>query len=89
MNRIESKMRTHVWPVSRMCTAGCATTLERSVAALPGVSAANANFPAGTLKVDYDPARLSSAQIAEIIRAEGFSCYQGTPGERSGDQFRQ
>ena len=73
-------MRTHVWPVGRMCTAGCATTLERSVAALSGVCAANANFPAGTLRVDYDPSRLSPGQIAEAIRAEGFSCNHGAPG---------
>jgi Cu2+-exporting ATPase len=64
-----------------MCTAGCATTLERSVAAIPGVSAANANFPAGTLKVDYDPAMLSPGLIADAIRANGFSCNHGTPGE--------
>lgn len=81
MNRIDSKIRTHTWPVGRMCTAGCATTLERSLAALPGVLAANANFPAGTLKVDYDPASLSPGRIADVIRAEGFSCNQGTPGE--------
>jgi Cu2+-exporting ATPase len=64
-----------------MCTAGCATTLERSVAAIPGVSAANANFAAGTLKVDYDPARLSPGQIADAIRDQGFSCDHGTPSE--------
>ncbi|HEY8329078.1 MAG TPA: copper-translocating P-type ATPase [Rhodanobacter sp.] len=80
MNKIASKMRTHVWPVGRMCTAGCATTLERSVSATPGVSAANANFPSGTLKVDYDPDRLSPGQIAGVIRGAGFSCNHGTPG---------
>lgn len=63
-----------------MCTAGCAATLERSVSATPGVSAANANFPSGTLKVDYDPDRLSPEQIAAVIRSAGFSCNQGTPG---------
>lgn len=44
-----------MWPVGRLCTAGCATTLERSVAVIPGVSAANTNFSAGTLKAEYDP----------------------------------
>jgi Cu2+-exporting ATPase len=56
-----------------MCTAGCATTLERCVAALPGVAVATANFTAGTLMVDYDATRLSPGQIADAIRAEGFS----------------
>jgi Cu2+-exporting ATPase len=76
LNRVNSKTRMHVWPVGGMCTTGCAKTLERGVAALPGVLAANANFSAGTLKVDYDPARLSPGQIADAIRAEGFSCNQ-------------
>ena len=76
-------MRSHVWPVGGMCTAGCATTLERSVAAIPGVSATNANFSAATLKVEYEPSRLSPGQIAEAIRAEGFSCNHGAPGEVS------
>lgn len=79
MNKIASKMRTHVWPVGRMCTAGCATTLERSVCAIPGVSTASANFASGTLKVDYDPDLLSPGQIAGVIRSAGFSCNHGTP----------
>lgn len=49
--------------------------------ALPGVSAANASFSAGTLKVDYDPGRVLPGLIAEAIRAVGFSCNHGTPGE--------
>ncbi|MHB8912915.1 MAG: heavy metal translocating P-type ATPase, partial [Lysobacter sp.] len=63
-----------------MCTPGCAETLERSVGSLDGVVAANANFAAGTLKVDYDPAKLSPGQIADAIRAEGFACDRGSPG---------
>jgi len=81
LNRVDSKLRTHVWPVDKMCTAGCAATLERSVRRLDGVSAANANFPAGTLKVEYDPSRLSPGQIAAAIRDQGFSCNHGTPSE--------
>lgn len=53
---------------------------RQDVAALPGVSAANANFAAGTLRVNYDPAGLPPGQIAAAIRVEGFSCNQGVPG---------
>lgn len=77
MNPSRATTRTHLWPVGRMCTPGCATTLERSVENLDGVDAANANFSAGTLSVRYDPARLSPGRIAETIRAEGFSCNEG------------
>jgi len=80
MNQTDPNVRTHVWPVGRMCTPGCATTLERSVLRVVGVLAANANFAAGTLKVEYDPFRLSPGQIADAIRDQGFSCDHGIPG---------
>lgn len=79
MNRLDAGIRTHAWPVGRMCTAGCAATLERGVTVLPGVVAANANFAAGTLTVDYDSSRLAPGRIAQAIRSEGFSCGRGTP----------
>lgn len=80
MNRIDSRMRTHLWPVGKMCTQGCATTLERGVVGVDGVSEANANFAAGTLKVVYDPAKVSPKRIADAIRADGFSCGRGISG---------
>ncbi|HEY5614145.1 MAG TPA: heavy metal translocating P-type ATPase [Lysobacter sp.] len=80
MNATDSTVRTHLWPVGKMCTPGCATTLERSVESLDGVVAANANFAAGTLKVSYDPARLSPGDVADAIAAEGFFCGRGIPG---------
>jgi Cu2+-exporting ATPase len=69
--------RAHQWPIGTMCTTGCATTLEKSVADLPGVLGANANFAAGTLRVEYDPTRVSSGAISAAIKACGFSCKGG------------
>ena len=60
-----------------MCTAGCATALEKSVQALAGVLGANANFVAGTLRVEYDPARVSPGAITSAIRACGFTFSRG------------
>ena len=60
-----------------MRTAGCARSLERSIAALPGVVGARANFAAGSLQVDYDPARLTTHSIAQVITACGFACEPG------------
>jgi len=74
MNRPEPNLLTDLWPVGRMCTPGCATTLARSMGQLGGVASANANFAAGTLKVSYDPTRLSPDDIADAIAAEGFAC---------------
>lgn len=74
MTDTSTRLKEHLWPVGKMCTAGCATTLERSVAQLPGVTKASANFAAGTLMVSYDPDQLEPAAIAHAVRAEGFSC---------------
>ena len=43
------ELHAHQWPIGGMCTAGCARTLEQSVAKLPGVVSANANFAAGSI----------------------------------------
>ena len=74
MTNTPPRLRKRLWPVGKMCTTGCATTLERSVAKLPGVTRAQANFSSGTLMITYDPASLAPAAIARAIRAEGFSC---------------
>ena len=87
MNHPGSTARTHLWPVGRMCTAGCAETLERSVLKLDGVASANANFATGTLRVVYDPNGLSPGVIAETIRAQGFSCNGGT-ADAAADHLR-
>ena len=47
----ESTVRTRTWPIGDMVSTGCARTLEKALAALPGVSAANANFATTTLQV--------------------------------------
>lgn len=82
MNGQKPKARTHVWPVGRMCTPGCATTVERSVRRLDGVRSANANFAAGTLSVTYDAFRLSPGRIAAAIRRAGFSCTVSPAGQQ-------
>lgn len=84
MNTTGLKARTQLWPVGKMCTAGCAAALERSVGKLSGVIAANANFAAGTIKVRYDPAMLSPGRIAKAIRADGFICNDHVTGMATG-----
>ena len=76
-------VRAHQWPIGTMCTSGCATTLEKSVADLPGILNANANFAAGTLRVDYDPVRVTPDAISAAIKACGFSCDGGFDASQS------
>ncbi len=72
--------RSHAWPIGGMVSAGCARTLEQTIAQLPGVRAADASFAASRLKVDYDPAQVDASRIAEAIRRCGFEC--ATNGHR-------
>ncbi|MEI2453447.1 MULTISPECIES: heavy metal translocating P-type ATPase [Lysobacter] len=66
--------RRRVLPIGRMCSSGCATTIERSVGKLPGVLHASANFAAGTLNIAYRPEQASLAGIVAAIRSLGLDC---------------
>ena len=46
----EPTVRTRTWPIGDMVSTGCARTLEKAVAALPGVNATSANFATATLR---------------------------------------
>ena len=75
----EPTVRTRTWPIGDMVSTGCARTLEKAVAALPGVNATSANFATATLQVSYDPARLSAGAVATAIRDCGFQCNAPMP----------
>ena len=62
--------------VEGMDCAACARTVERAVAALDGVSAAQVSFGAGTLSVDGD------APAARITGAVSRAGYRARPAER-------
>lgn len=68
-----------IWPIGDMVSAGCARTLEKAVAALPGVNAASANFATATLQVSYDPAHLSPGAVATAVRNCAFQCDASMP----------
>ncbi|MEO5812590.1 MAG: heavy metal translocating P-type ATPase [Rhodanobacter sp.] len=66
--------RNKTWPIRKMLTEGCARTLERAVAALPGVHSAVANYASGSLRVAYDPETIEPHAVAEAVRRCGFDC---------------
>ena len=65
--------------VDGMDCAACAQTVEKAVAALDGVNAAQVSFGAGTLTVDGD------APAARITGAVSRAGYRARPAERRGD----
>lgn len=58
--------------VEGMDCASCAATVEKRVAALPGVRRAVVNFGAGRLDAEHD-ASLSREEIKETVKATGYS----------------
>jgi Cd2+/Zn2+-exporting ATPase len=57
--------------VEGMDCASCATTVERRVSALPGVSKATVNFAAGRLDAEHDPG-LALEELEGAVRAAGY-----------------
>jgi Cu2+-exporting ATPase len=55
-----------------MRCAACARSIERALAAVPGVSDARVNVATHRVSVDFDPARAGMRQILEAVERAGF-----------------
>jgi Cu2+-exporting ATPase len=64
--------------------AGCIRSIETALAALPQVSAARVNLTARRVRVAFDPARGSPAELAPAIRQSGYHTYVLDPAEETG-----
>ncbi|MEO5338046.1 MAG: heavy metal translocating P-type ATPase [Magnetospirillum sp. WYHS-4] len=60
-------------PVEGMTCAACSTRLERQLAKLPGMAAAQVNLASEQAEVTFDAATLAAGDIADAIRKAGFS----------------
>ena len=58
-------------PIEGMTCASCATRIERKLNKLEGVQA-TVNFATETASVDYDPALLGPAELADAVEAAGY-----------------
>lgn len=56
----------------REACAKCAVTIERAIAQLEGVVAAQVNFATERATVVYDPTRVSLAKMVRAVQGEGF-----------------
>ena len=56
-----------------MMCAGCAANVERRVSGMDGVQAAAVNFAAATVLVEYDPRRVSPADMQRELEKIGYS----------------
>ncbi|MDR1934572.1 MAG: heavy metal translocating P-type ATPase, partial [Candidatus Accumulibacter sp.] len=69
---VSEPTRTLILPVQGMTCAACAATIERALDKLPGVRA-SVNFAAEKVRIEYQAARATPAQLVERIEKAGFS----------------
>ena len=60
------------YPVIGMHCASCAARIEDKLNAQKGVSSANVNLAAANVTVEYDPSKISSEGIRDVVQALGF-----------------
>ncbi|MBV8963452.1 MAG: copper ion binding protein, partial [Hyphomicrobiales bacterium] len=67
----DGRSRHMVLPIEGMTCATCAGRVEKALAALPGVTA-EVNLASERADVDFDPARLEPARLAEAVERAGY-----------------
>lgn len=74
--------------VGMMC-AGCASTVENTVAGQKGVKEARVNFAASTVMVDYDAEEVTPSDLQEAVRAAGYDLLIGEEDENRAEDIQQ
>ena len=68
----ENSKQKKIFYVTGMMCAGCAATVENTVAGQKGVEEARVNFAASTIMVDYDVAEVTPVDLQQVVRAAGY-----------------
>lgn len=79
-------MRKEMFAVTGMTCAACSARVEKAVRQVAGVSEVSVNLLKNSMKVAFDEAAVSPAQITDAVRQAGYgaqSC-DGAAGQRSG-----
>jgi Cu+-exporting ATPase len=80
-------------PVTGMSCAACARTIQRTLEAVPGVSAAGVNFATNRATVRFDPSVVSIDGLADAVRSVGYEALtlggSEADGERSIEDVEQ
>lgn len=61
-----------VFPVNGMMCAVCASTVEKTVAEVPGVNESSVNFATSSVNITWNPAKTSPEVIAEAVKDAGY-----------------
>lgn len=60
------------YPVTGMSCASCAVSVESMLAAQNGVAKAAVNFATGNVQVEFDPDKISAAQLKSAVQGIGY-----------------
>ena len=66
-------METTVVKIGGMTCAGCAKSVARALTAVHGVSKAEVSLAQAQATIEFDPAQVSRARLAEAVEDAGFS----------------
>jgi Cd2+/Zn2+-exporting ATPase len=69
---VTQEQDVQVLVVEGMDCPGCAATIEKAVARLPGVRQAAVDFGTGRLRVEHDPGALAAATLEQAVRRLGY-----------------
>lgn len=64
-------MKSRMLMLTNLNCPNCAAKLEQAVRGLPGVKTARVAFASGTLNVEYDPEKLSEADLRALAHRFG------------------
>lgn len=76
----------HDLPVTGMTCAGCVASVERALAATPGVERALVNLATEKATIVLDPGVVSLAQLAESLRHAGYGLILPEPGVKDAEE---
>lgn len=65
-------MENEILRVEGMSGTSCSKTIELAVGNLPGVTAVEADYAAGTVDLTYNPDLVTLEAIKNVIEADGF-----------------
>jgi Cu+-exporting ATPase len=68
-----SHRRTVTLELAGMSCASCAGGIEAALAQTPGILKASVNFAASKAIVEYNPAKISVARMARLVKETGYS----------------
>ena len=76
----------HDLPVTGMTCAGCVASVERALAATPGVERALVNLATEKATIVLDPGVVSLPQLAESLRRAGYDLILPEPGVKDAEE---